>query len=67
MRKDGQMDMTKAMGTFYNYVNAPKQVNGSSKSKILSFIIQHVLFLVISYSYFGGVMNKTLISIKMET
>jgi hypothetical protein len=56
--------VTKAMGTFHNYVNAPKQINGSSKSKTLLFMFQKVLCLIISYSYFGDIMNATLISVK---
>jgi hypothetical protein len=56
--------VTKAMGTFHNYVNAPKHINGSSKSKTLSFIFQNVLCLIISYSHFGGIMNAPLISMK---
>jgi len=58
--------VTKAVGTFHNYVNAPKQKNGPSKSKTLLFIFQNVLCLIISYSYFGGIMNTTLISMKDE-
>jgi hypothetical protein len=58
------MEVTKAMGTFQNYVNAPKQIHGSSKSKTLSFIFQNVFCLIISYLYFGGIMNATLISMK---
>jgi len=56
--------VTKAISTFHNYVNAPKQMNGSSKSKTLLFIFQNVLCLIISYSYFCAIMNAKLISMK---
>lgn len=64
IHKDGQTEVTKAMDTFHNCVNASKQINGLSKSKTLSFIFQNVLCLLISYSYFGGIRNATFISIK---
>jgi hypothetical protein len=58
------MEVTKAMGTFCNYVNTPKQIHGLSKSKTLSFIFQKVLCLIMSYIYFGDFINATLISMK---
>ena len=52
--------MTKATGTFHNYVNVPKQINGLSKSKTLLFMFQKVLCLIISYSYFGGINERNI-------